>query len=461
MKKLATWVLAFVFVLSFALPHGTTLANSDAVKLVVDGVEVNGYEQPFLSNDQVLIPVENLFDEAGFKVTKDKSGKVNVSNTHLTVDFNAKAGAINVNGKKADTEFPLTLKNAGNYISSDFLSSLEGFEVEVSEDKKTVNVTTNRVQDVSAFIAKTMAADLKSQSSTLNIDLEMSSSLEEETIKMLMAIQSDDILDPISSHSISKMSTNFDGEKFEEVSETYITEDGFFQKMGDTWVKYDDDMAELLQGLTSAQEMLLPQLEELQQKFTTGINIYEYDDVYVMTQSLTTDELKEMLKEASSLLADLLPTIETEEVTVEAEASEVAVVEEEAADEATEEATTEENTEEATEEEAVIDEVIFEEGDFEAIFDELGLNVEAFYFVSNYDKETLYPLDLSGNAHITMAMGEDTLSMKMVISGTFSNFNAVKEIKVPAEVIKNAISMEEYFQQLEAEFEKELEEAAK
>ena len=102
--------------------------------------------------------------------------------------------------------------------------------------------------------------------------------------------------------------------------------------------------------------------------------------------------------------------------------------------------------------------MIFEEGDLEAIFESLGLNVEEFYFVSNYDKETLFPLDLSGNAHITMAMGEDTFSMKMIINGTFSNFNAVKEIKVPAEVIKNAISMEEYIKQLEAEFEQEFEE---
>ena len=57
-----------------------------------------------------------------------------------------------MNGKKANTEFPLTLQNAGNYISSDFLSQLEGFEVAVSEDKKTVNVKTNRVKDEDAFL---------------------------------------------------------------------------------------------------------------------------------------------------------------------------------------------------------------------------------------------------------------------------------------------------------------------
>ena len=127
--------LAFVFALSFALPNSTAFAKTDALKFVVDGVEVKGYEQPFKAHGQVLLPVENLFNEAGFKVTKDKSRKVNVTNTHLSVDFNPAAGSIKVDGKKAQTEFPLTLKNAGNYVSGEFLATLEGFDVEVSESK--------------------------------------------------------------------------------------------------------------------------------------------------------------------------------------------------------------------------------------------------------------------------------------------------------------------------------------
>ncbi|MCG7336526.1 copper amine oxidase N-terminal domain-containing protein [Sporosarcina sp. ACRSM] len=477
MKKLATWALAFILLLSFAFPQDTASAQSYALNWTIDDVEVTGNDQPFLFNDKVLIPIEKLFEEVGFKVSKDESGKVHVTNNHLTIDFDAAAGEIKVNGEKANAEFPLTDRNGGNYISTEFLAQLEGFSAKVAADHQSVAIQTNRVLDVPAFLEKAMDANLNSQSANLTIDLEMASSLDEETMKMLMAIQSDDILDPFSSHSISTMSmTDSEGFAFEEVSETYITEDGFFQKMGDTWIKYDDEMAEFMQQITSAQEMLLPQLEELQQKFTTGINIYEYDDVYVMTQSLTTDELKEMLKEASSLFSELLPVMGTEEVSIEVIATEAEeieevtleneVTEEVTAEEAKEETvveavddetTTEENTNEATEEEAVIDEVIFEEGDFDAIFDSLGLQLEEFYFVSNYDKETLFPLDLSGNAHITMAMGEDSFSMKMILSGAFSNFNAVEEIKVPEEVIQNAITMEEYFEQLEAEFEAEFE----
>jgi len=104
MKKLATWVIAFVFVLTFALPQDIAFAKSDTVTLYVDGVEVEGYEQAFMSNGQALLPVENLYNEAGFKVTKDnKSGAVNVTNTYLTVDFKASARTIEVNGEKAKT----------------------------------------------------------------------------------------------------------------------------------------------------------------------------------------------------------------------------------------------------------------------------------------------------------------------------------------------------------------------
>ncbi|MEK4711791.1 DUF6612 family protein [Sporosarcina sp. FSL K6-5500] len=449
MKKIITWALAFVFALSFALPHGSAAAQSSAMKLVVDGVEVTSYEQPFMSHDQVLIPVEDLFKEAGYKVAKDKSGKVNVTNTYLTVDFNAAASSIEVDGKKADTEFPLTLQNAGNYVSGEFLATLEGFEVEVSEDQKTVTVTTNRVQDVAAFLAKSAAADLKSVSSALTMDMKMESSLEEnEAISMLMDIKMEQINEPLSFYTITKASTDFAGEAIEDVSSMYLTKDGYFQQIGDVWVKHDDELTKGLLDL-STQTDLLAQLEELQKKFTKGVNIFEYDDVYVMTQTISNEEFASMMEEVTSLLlgSGLTEPVVSEDVkatpvTEEAKTEETKVIEEVAV-EATDEAVVVE--EEATEGE-ITEEVIGLEG--------LDFNIEEFYVVSTIDKKTLFPLDTSAVANITMTVDEDTISIKLLLEGTFSNFNAVKEIKVPADVIKKAISMEEYMKQLELEFEK-------
>ena len=78
-------------------------------------------------NDKVLIPVEKLFKEVGFKVSKDESGKVNVTNTHLTVDFDAATGEIKVNGEKATNEFPIAERNNIVYISSEFFSTARRF----------------------------------------------------------------------------------------------------------------------------------------------------------------------------------------------------------------------------------------------------------------------------------------------------------------------------------------------
>lgn len=480
MKKIITWALAFVFALSFALPHGSAAAKSSAMKFIVDGVEVTSYEQPFMSQDQVLIPVEDLFKEAGYKVSKDKSGKVNVTNTHLTVDFNAAASSIEVNGKKADAVFPLTLQNAGNYVSGEFLATLEGFEVEVSEDQKTVNVTTNRVQDVAVFLAKSAAADLKSVSTALTMDMKMESSLEEESINMLMDIKMDQINEPLSFYTLTKASTDFAGEAIEDISSMYFTKEGYFQQIGDVWVKHDDELSKGLLDL-STQTDLLAQLEELQKKFTKGVNIFEYDDVYVMTQTISNEEFGAMMEEITSLLLgselnltetvvpeDVKATPVTEEAAKTEQATETKVIEEvakDAAKEATKDATKDATKVEAVvEEEVVTDEdgVIEEETTEEVIgLEDLGLNIEEFYVVTTMDKKTLFPTNTSAIAHITMKMDEDTISIKLLLSGTFSNFNTVKEIKVPAEVINKAISMDEFMKRLELELEKTVAEEAK
>jgi len=458
MKKIITWALALVFALSFALPQGSAATQSSTMKFIVDGVEVTSYEQPFMSHEQVLIPVEDLFKEAGYKVSKDKSGKVNVTNTHLTVDFNAAASSIEVNGKKANTDFPLTLQNAGNYVSGEFLATLEGFDVEVSEDQKTVNVTTNRVQDVATFLKKSAAADLKSVSSALTMDLTMESSLEEnEAINMKMDMKMDQINEPLSMYAVTKTSANLAGEAIEDISSMYVTEEGFFQQIGDVWIKLDDELTKGLVDLSS-QSDLLAQLEELQNKFTKGVNIYEYEDVYVMTQTISNEEFATMMEEVTTLLlgSGLTETIVPEDVKATPVTEEEAETEQTTDTKVIEEVVVE-ATDEAVVEEAVTDkEAVVEEEATEDAFglDGLEFNIEEFYVVSTIDKKTLFPLDTSAVATITMTVDEDTISIKLLLAGTFSDFNAVKEIKVPADVIKKAISMEEYMKQLELEFEK-------
>ncbi|BAQ10081.1 copper amine oxidase domain protein [Bacillus sp. OxB-1] len=450
MKKLASWLFAFALLFSLALPTATH-ANTDAMKFIIDGVEVDGYEQPFMSHGDVLIPIENLFDEAGFQVTKGKNGQVSVTNSYLTVDFNAAAKNIQINGEKANAEFPLTLKNAGNYISGEFLSSLEGFDVEVSEDEKTVNVTTNRVKDVEAFLKKSMEAELNSFSADMVMDMNLETSTEElGSMDMTMDMKMDFIEKPMAMYMAMNMLMQADGEKEDMDMEMYFTEDAVYQQMDGVWVK-DEMSKELLEAQLDSANML--EQFELLKTFMKGIHVFEYEDSYVVVQNITTEDFKEMMSEAMELLPALLPDM------LGTAGSEVMVEGAEVTEEATnEEVTTEETSVEATEEAAAedVEEVVIEEElpfeDLEGLLEMLNLDIKEFYTVSTYDKATLFPLDMSGAIHITMNVDDVDVSLKMDLSGNYTNHNNVKEIKVPAEVIKNAITMEQWFEELEKQW---------
>ncbi|WP_194841044.1 DUF6612 family protein [Sporosarcina cascadiensis] len=440
MKKLGSWVFALVLALAFAVPAGNVqAADTNTAKLVVDGVEVEGYEQPFFSNDEILIPVQNVFNEAGFKVTEDK-GVVTATNSYVTVDFNVAAGKIDVNGKKANTEFPLTLQNAGNYVTGEFLSSLEGFQVEVTEDQKTVNVTTNRVKDVDAFLEKTLQADLNSFSAALTIDQTMEASSEEDPIHMLMNLKMDAIQNPLAMYMETTMKMNMMGESLDQMQKAYVTEDGMYQYDSTIkkWIKMDDDMTNLIAQSSAQQADPHAQLE-LMKKFSEGVHVFEYDDKYVMTQTLTNEQFKDMMDEIMNLLPGLLP--EDVQGMIPSEDKESSTEEAEAVEEGTAEEEGSVDEEGTAEEEGT-------EADIGDILEALNLNIEEYYSVQTIDKETLFPLDLSAVTKMSMSMEDEKISIFQKMNGTFSNFNQIKEIKVPEEVIKNAISMEEYMEEL-------------
>ncbi|MCG3089010.1 DUF6612 family protein [Sporosarcina cyprini] len=439
MRKLATWALAFIFILSFALPQSNASAASN-MKLVVDGEVVEGIEQPFMSQGEVLIPIENLFTKAGYQVSKDKTGKLSVTNTYLSVDFDATAGSVTVDGKKTDTPFPLTLKNYGNYVSGTFLSKLEGFDLKVSDDKRTVSVTTNRVKDLDKFLKKMMNADLKSYSAKMTLDQKMESTDDPDVIGMLMDMEMDVTQEPVAIHMKQTVSTDFGGEKDEFTSESYMTEKEFYQYDGDRWIAYGNDF-----GLgADVGATLNPTAQfELAKMFLKGVHVFEYDDVYVMVQTITTEDLNEMLGEALSLIGSALGGLEiSEEALTEDSVTEEAVVEE-AVTESTE-------AEDATADETVLD---------EDIFSALGIEIEEMYFVTTIDKKTLFPQDMKGTTKISMTIDDVTVKIVQTLTGTMSNFNAVKAIVIPEDVKKEAISFEDYMKELEAELEKELQAA--
>lgn len=459
LRKLATWVLAFVFVLSFAWPNMTASAQTGSMKLVVDGVEVEGYEKAFMSAEGVLIPVENVFKEAGYQVSKNAAGKVTATNSYLTVDFSVADKKITVNGEASDALFPLTLKNYGNYVSSEFLNELEGFEVTVSEDNQTVNVTTNRVLDIDAFLKKMVAANPSSYAAKMTIDQSMDSDTEGLSMDMLIDMDMSVTTKPVGLHMLQKMSMTMGEEKEELSTEAYLTEDGFFQHDGEKWTKLPEELTEGLLQASLAQADPIAQLE-LTKKFMKGIHIFEYEDVYVITQTMTNEEFASMMDEAMSLLTGMIPTdiIQTDvEATEVTEATEVKVEQAEVVKE--ENAVVQVpavEVEASTDENATTEEVVEEPGtEIDSVLDALKIDIKKFFSVTVIDKKTLFPISTTGDTVMTMKVEDETVTIKQAINGVFSKFNETKEIKVPADVIKNAVVLDLNAEAIEEESKKE------
>ena len=289
------------------------------------------------------------------------------------------------------------------------------------------------------------------KSSSLNVSLE---SLVAPATQ-LGKVQLDNIQDPKSSYKhITFPTVDAEGKVTVEDIEEYSTKDGDFKKIGDVWVKLAaptttieatklteakkvdttveatkevteaTPVTEEVKEVTTATPLQFDSLATLAllQKFTKGIHIFEYKDAYVMTQTLTATEAAELKSVLVGLLAEEVTTeeeVKTEETTVEATKLVPAEKVEAATDVKTELAELEEAKEVTTEE--VTEEVKVEE-----------------------------------------TTKEEAKTVLVVI--TFNNFNSVKEITVPADVIKNAISQEDFLKALEAkkvEAAKKAEEAKK
>ena len=77
-----------------------------------------------------------------------------------------------------------------------------------------------------------------------------------------------------------------------------------------------------------------------------------------------------------------------------------------------------------------------------SILEMMNINIDKFYSVTVVDKATLFPQSTSSITVITMSMDGETIKIKQLIEGVFSKFNEVKAIKVPAEVIENAVTLD-------------------
>src|SRR5690606_3906336 len=84
--------------------------------------------------------------------------------------------------------------------------------------------------------------------------------------------------------------------------ESYLTKDGYFSydSMSDQWVKYDDEMADELTGLSDLQMDPTAQFE-LIKKYYQDVKVIEKEDTYELHASLSGSGFQGLLEEVLNL----------------------------------------------------------------------------------------------------------------------------------------------------------------
>lgn len=230
---------------------------------------------------------------------------------------------------------------------------------------------------------------------SLSADLDMVQKVEvpaqnvamDSTSKMTMDL----IVDPLSMHQKGTTSTTIPGEESsgqpqEMEMESFMTADGFFthDNMSQQWMKLPKDMYEQMISISQKQADPSQQLKDLE-AFMDDFTFNQDDKEYVLKLSAAGEKFNELIQKQ---LAETMPELGADE-----------------------------------------QEMLKE------------LNIKKVDYEIHIDKETFNTTALNVVMDMTMAVDGEEMTLYQDMKSTFSNYNGVKKIVVPQEVLDNAQEM--------------------
>lgn len=253
-----------------------------------------------------------------------------------------------------------------------------------------VNSKTNKKDGLTLaqVFAKTTEAskDLKSVHSDMEINQTMNIPGQESTMDIQSNLSVDIVLNPMAMHQKMKMSMKGGDESLQNQDmdiEAYLAKEGFFFYDPTTkqWMKMPEELSMQMLQMPEKQANPAEQLKQLQQ-FTDDFSFKQNDTQYILNLKASGEKFDQFLKEsAKELMPDALK---------------------ESAD--------------------ALENIKFK-------------NVKYEIFI---DKKTFNITTLNMNQEMEMAMDGQKLNLKQEMKGTYSNYNKLREIKVPQEVLDNA-----------------------
>ncbi|EPD49741.1 hypothetical protein HMPREF1210_03188 [Paenisporosarcina sp. HGH0030] len=230
---------------------------------------------------------------------------------------------------------------------------------------------------------------------SLSADLDMVQKIEVPAQDVAMDTSSkmtmDLIVDPLSMHQKGTTSTTIPGEEStgqpQEIEmESFMTADGFFTQdnMSQQWMKLPKDMYEQMISISQKQADPSQQLKDLE-IFMDDFTFNQDDKEYVLKLSASGEKFNELIQKQ---LAETMPELGADE-----------------------------------------QEMLKE------------LNIKKVDYEIHIDKETFNTTALNVVMDMTMAVDGEEMTLYQDMKSTFSNYNGVKKIVVPQEVLDTAQEM--------------------
>jgi hypothetical protein len=257
---------------------------------------------------------------------------------------------------------------------------------ETKEEDKNENTSELTLEQV---MTNSMEASEEMKSFVVQMDMkqEMTAPEQTEAINMESTIDMKVVTEPMTLYQKMDMKMNDVGADNALSTETYFSADGIYilDPAANQWMKFPKEMSDQLMQLSNQQTNPAEEIKKLQQ-FVDDFTFEQDEQNYILKLNASGDKFTEFIKE-------------TVKETFPQELS------------------------------AGVD-----------MFNNMKINeVKYEIFI---DKETFYPTSLNTVMDMEVTAEGQTLKMKQNMEGQYSDFNTIEEVKVPQEVIDNAVEMD-------------------
>lgn len=227
------------------------------------------------------------------------------------------------------------------------------------------------------------AEEITSFSMAMNLDQEISFQDNTETLQSI--IDMDMTTEPLAFYQ--KMTMEIEGlsDKFE--TESYFSKDGmyFFDPEQNTWMKFPTEMSEQILQISGKQSNPLDEMKKLE-KFIDDFTFEQDDNNYILKLNASGDKFEQLIKET---IQDTLPN---------------------------------------------------EFKDTLEAFDEM--KIENVYYEYVIDKKTFLPIETKVKMDMEITVEGENYTLKQNVHGKYKDYNKVKEIVIPKEIIDQAVEIQ-------------------